>query len=103
MQFPCGSRTVGSAIDILSENTVGCAISTCITTRSTGPRDRRPQWADWAVQDTGDAKIFHNNIQFEDNTYIQGARINQFTWNNRNNNSFTQWQAYGFDRHGSAQ
>ena len=55
-----------------------------------------------AVQDTGDAKIFHNNIRFDYNTYIQGARINQFTWNNRNNNSFTQWQAYGFDLHGSA-
>ena len=55
-----------------------------------------------AVQDTGDAKIFHNNIRFDSNTYIQGARINQFTWNNRNNNSFTQWQAYGLDLHGSA-
>jgi len=56
-----------------------------------------------AVQDTGDVKIFHNNIRFDDNTYIQGARINQFTWNNLNNNSFTQWQAYGFDRQGRAQ
>src|SRR3981189_3087401 len=43
VQFPCGSRTVGAAIDILPENTVGCVISTCITTRSTGlPRPASP-------------------------------------------------------------
>ena len=55
-----------------------------------------------AVQDTGDAQIFHNNIKYDYNTYIQGARTNQFTWNNRNNNSFIQWQSYGFDLQGSA-
>jgi hypothetical protein len=56
-----------------------------------------------AVQDTGDTKIFtSNNIRFDYNTYIQGAKVNEFTWKNRSNNSFTQWQVYEFDLHGSA-
>ncbi len=55
------------------------------------------------AQDTGDTRVFSSsNIRFDYNTYMQGRHVNQFVWMNSPYNSFTQWQSYGFDVHGTA-
>ena len=54
-------------------------------------------------QDTGDTKVFwvRNNITYDFNTYTIGNNYVSFVWNNNSNLTFQEWQALGFDVHGT--